>query len=963
MKSPHANRAELDALAQVPQAPFPMAPTASAVRAAQAVKLAALNKRLGIEEDDKLQATDVPQEGAVAQDGLVQDAAGAEGAALEAIAPAPLPSGGSFGLDTLLAQAGPAATAGGGAAGGVSTATVLGVAGALVVLGAATGGGSDAAAAPAPAAPPNKPATINTSEIQVRGYVREDGTSYGDGDYPLPGNTAATAIKIVDPDGGADLKFRQPTADELQGKYGSFKFDINTGIWSYEINPDDPDLKNLPYYSRDGSNLERLTVFSADGTASATIEVYVQPNYLQEGGTLVEGRTALFNFDLPDNFYANNQGTYNGSSIFFSDGGFSLFTADTFEGDVQGASQSFYGYPETGGYLGYDQGQISFTVVSDAEAAAAVAPTFDGSWTVDLTEGEYGVLSNNSDLRDADNGGGTYTFVLDGPMDSDGGFLLDTVAGITIVGNGTTQVAIQGTLDAINEYIDGGHIKMKFTGEDDNGYNTLGYLLDDSGVLASGSDFNFYASSYTTVNDAPYLYLSAGQELRMKGFGPGDSSLVDVYLPAAGDANASEGGQYGFSDMLNVGVGDEEWNDGAYLMLNVSVSSGSLTLNSNFFDYYDVQIWNGSTWVDDAAGEYTSAYTDVSSLQLRSSSGQLSSFEYYTTYQTPESFGKGTTSTMTLTLSDEDEGSTTKTVTVHASAANSAPFFSMDANAPFKSLTIVDADTEGSESGPEGTYKETYATATLSEDKHISFKGVAINDTDGSGASRVAVSFYAYEYEYDTAEDLNGLYNDDGTIGYFYVDDAYKHLLVESGESYTFYGSIDEINAMLSAGGLHYAPEPDYDAVHQEGEYSLGFQMSVQDMGSGGGYGGGQSTLYIAVDIVGQDDPLFIRGEAKQNSGGEPGDEIELYTLTDSNYVFDAEANGNGGQAGNEQELTVTSVTVKDGTGTVALVEGDWVYTLGEGDLAGDHVKFSYVVSNGLTSLTNTLDLTLGMVP
>jgi VCBS repeat-containing protein len=956
MKSPHANRAELEALSQVPQAPFPMTPSAAALKQAQGMQLAALNKRLGLEDEDKLQATDAPQDGAVAQDGLTQDAAGAEGAALEAIAPAPLP-GGSFGLDTLLAQAGPAATAGGGAAGGVSTGAVLGVAGALVILGAAAGGGGDAAP-PAPAAPPNKPATINTSEVQVRGYVHQDGSHFGDGDYLMPGNTAATAIKIVDPDGGADLKFRQPTAEELQGKYGSFKFDINTGIWSYEVNPDDPDWHNLPYYGTTGQNIERLTVYSADGTASATIEVYVQPNYQQDGGTIVEGRTAFIEFDVPDDFYVNNQGTYNGSATFFSDGGFALFTANTFDGDVLGASQNFYGYSNSALNAGYDQGQVTFTILSDAEVAPNLVPTFDGSWIVNLTEGEYGVLSNNSDFRDSDNDGGTYTFVLDGPMNSDGGFMLDTVAGITVIGNGKTQVAIQGTLDAINRYIDGGHIKMMFTGEYDNDNQTSGYLLDDAGRLASGGNFNFSASTYTTVNDDPDLYVSANGMRFFKGPSIGDQTVQDAYLPANGDPNASDSG-YRLDNLFNIGVGDEEWGDGAYLMLTVAVSSGSLTLDSQFFDSYDVQIWNGTAWVDDATGEYASSYTDASSLQLRSTNYQLEYFGYYTHYNAPESFGTGATSSVLLTLEDEDGGSTSKSVTLHASAQNQVPFFSMDASAPFKSLTIVDANTENSESSPDGTYKETYATATLSEDKHISFKGLAINDSDGTGASKVAVSFYAYEYEYDTTEDLNGIYDENGTVGYFYLDDAYKHLLVDSGEQYVLYGSIDEINAMLSAGGLHYAPEPDYDAVHQQGEYSLGFSLSVQDVGNGGGYGSAYSRLYIAVDMVGQDDPLFILGEAKQYTGAEAGDTVTLNQMLRSQYVFDAEANGNGGRAGNEQELTVTSVTVMDGTGTVAKVDGSWVYTLGAEDLYGDHVKFSYVVSNGLTSLTNTLDLTI----
>ena len=82
---------------------------------------------------------------------------------------------------------------------------------------------------------------------------------------------ASGDLDVTDVDFG-EAKFAAVTAGDLEGTYGDFLFDTDTGEWSYELNNSDPDTVAL---APGGSALDTLTVFSYDGSANYTITVNV----------------------------------------------------------------------------------------------------------------------------------------------------------------------------------------------------------------------------------------------------------------------------------------------------------------------------------------------------------------------------------------------------------------------------------------------------------------------------------------------------------------------------------------------------------------------------------------------------------------------------------------------------------------------------------------------------------------
>jgi VCBS repeat-containing protein len=82
---------------------------------------------------------------------------------------------------------------------------------------------------------------------------------------------ASGDLDISDVDFG-EAKFAAVTAGDLEGTYGDFLFDTDTGEWSYELNNSDPDTVAL---APGGSALDTLTAFSYDGSANYTITINV----------------------------------------------------------------------------------------------------------------------------------------------------------------------------------------------------------------------------------------------------------------------------------------------------------------------------------------------------------------------------------------------------------------------------------------------------------------------------------------------------------------------------------------------------------------------------------------------------------------------------------------------------------------------------------------------------------------
>lgn len=991
MKSPHANPSELQALNAVPRAPFPLTPAAAAAKPASAIRLAALKR---LEEEEEKNLTDsVPAEGEAMGDAQAEDGLTSEGAALEAIAPAPLPD--MTGLDTLLAQAGPVAT-GGGVAGGAGIPMGAIIGGAVVlVAAAASGGGSEAAApapAPAPAGPPNQPASINASAPQRTGFVIEDFDAADeemyDGYYDYTGttgNTAATALKITDADGGADLTFREATAEELQGKYGVFTFDAANGLWTYTIDNNDPDtqalgsgegrrprmLKGMGDYSE---AYDYLTVYSKDGTASTVIEVGVigKAEPPVPGGeteaTVGDGNMVLIDLaaqmkEGSEFRYYTNQYPENGDLSVWQDGGFALyFASSSFEGDYQDS----FGYQV---YDNNDGGRVVRNVtlnIVEADASGESTPTFgDGHFEFNATEGVASTIEFTGTLADEDDDGtGIFTMVLQArDAYDDGHFVMTADESVRILGDGTTEVAIQGTLAALQAFLEADKAKFVVNSEYEEYYlDFKSYLYDEQG---NSTDQTFYVDDFEAVNDLPVIsiYMNEGQE----------NGNPVYYVPATGTDDAAS--PYPLRNpYVNVQLEDEEaWNDshgdGDWVFLDLSVDQGTLSLleddgSTVFSNWGDsVAVWNGTEWVN--TGDLTASITDVSSIHLRGDYYALGdAVTRYLGYQGPESFAAGSEATLTLTFTDAGDEVATQQIPLVASVANTGPFFSITSDFSFPDFTIVTAG-EG-EDGPAS--RMTTATATLDEDQHLTLTGIAVNDLESTGASKVALQVSAYEfYMYE------GERQSEGRFGVFHVDDAWQDLVdYNYSGRINLYGSIDDINAMFAEGGLHYALPPDYDANRVSGEdgeyvYDMGFNIEVRDVESPG-YGAGSALLQMDINIAAVNDvPLVLSEATRYVSYDYEGDSIsfDYEDLLDRDVVFDAEYNGNG--AGGT--LDITSLVLVEGTGSGTLSfdeeDGEWTYLFGEGDMPGGVVEFTYGFTDGTYSGSNTLNLILeeGMVP
>ncbi len=82
---------------------------------------------------------------------------------------------------------------------------------------------------------------------------------------------AGGTLAVTDPDAGED-RFRAVEEEALQGSFGTFTFDPETGEWSYEVDPESAAVAAL----EEGEEaVDTLVVTSLDGTASQTITVSV----------------------------------------------------------------------------------------------------------------------------------------------------------------------------------------------------------------------------------------------------------------------------------------------------------------------------------------------------------------------------------------------------------------------------------------------------------------------------------------------------------------------------------------------------------------------------------------------------------------------------------------------------------------------------------------------------------------
>ena len=107
-----------------------------------------------------------------------------------------------------------------------------------------------------------------TGDVWEDGIVTDVSGNFVSFDFEVV--AAHGTLAVQDPDSGESY-FRPASGEALQGLYGTFAFDTNTGEWTYEL---DHDLANHLYAGQ--VEYDTLTVTSADGTATEDIVVTIR---------------------------------------------------------------------------------------------------------------------------------------------------------------------------------------------------------------------------------------------------------------------------------------------------------------------------------------------------------------------------------------------------------------------------------------------------------------------------------------------------------------------------------------------------------------------------------------------------------------------------------------------------------------------------------------------------------------
>ena len=113
----------------------------------------------------------------------------------------------------------------------------------------------------------NDAATITASGQQDTAVVEAGGVANG-----TPGDpTASGKLTVTDVEAGQST-FKAPAAASLKGTYGSFTFNASTGQWTYALDNSRAATQGL---AQGVKVHDTLTVTSADGTATKTIDVTI----------------------------------------------------------------------------------------------------------------------------------------------------------------------------------------------------------------------------------------------------------------------------------------------------------------------------------------------------------------------------------------------------------------------------------------------------------------------------------------------------------------------------------------------------------------------------------------------------------------------------------------------------------------------------------------------------------------
>ena len=378
------------------------------------------------------------------------------------------------------------------------------------------------------APPPPAPAAITGDH---NGSVSEDGiitdasgnvVSF-DADAVHDGGT----LTVHDPDAGEN-HFQAVAASALQGDYGLFTFNENTGAWTYTL---DHGLANSLAVGQ--TKHDTLTVTSFDGTATEVIDVAVHGSNdapvavavvqtgVEDGGTVTGSLTS--NVSDPDQ----------GDHVNFAQ-----------SGSVAGLtinSNGFYSFnPGDAAYQ-----HLAAGTTTDVVAHYTVTDSHGAQTTADLTFTVTGV--NDAPTTDANSASG----VEDTPLllsltgqDIDGTVSYFRITGLPQYGALFLDQAGTQPIDPDHIPATANQASLWFLPDTDfNGSTSFQYAaVDDKGAADAAPAT--YSVSFDPVNDAPQFLV-----------GPGDADTATITDSAAFDTIQGVSGNVSYTDPDSSGFG------------------------------------------------------------------------------------------------------------------------------------------------------------------------------------------------------------------------------------------------------------------------------------------------------------------------------------------------------------------------------------------------------------------------
>ncbi|UJW77423.1 VCBS domain-containing protein [Rhizobium sp. SL42] len=530
------------------------------------------------------------------------------------------------------------------------------------------------------------------------GYVKEDGIYNSE-------KIASGDLDITDVDQG-EAVFKQPSADDLDGTYGTFQFNKQTGEWYYTIDNARAETQAL----NGGTEVyDTLTVWSADGTDSHTVYVLVSGTndnavisgkadgiVVEDGVQTAGGTLSVKDVDAGEAKFQSVSdwalaGTY-GKFTFNATTGEWTYKVDNSKVQALGAGDTVTDSLTVRSFDGTDSQVIKVTINGTNDPAEIT-----GTKTGAVVEDGVSYASGDLDIKDVDDGEAKFVKIEGNALNGTYGkftfnqnsgkweYRLDNTlaatqalkAGQAVIETLTVK-AVDGTTALVKVTVTGTNDGASISGSkggsvtEDGGQTAEGTLTvsdKDTGenqLAAPASLAGKYGSFTLDTATGAWKYTLDNANADVQGLA-GGKSLTDTLAVKSVDGTASE----------TISVTINGTNDAAVIgtPTNAAVTEDVGVVSGNLVATGSISISDVDAGQNSFKTSVTSANGNVGSLVLQSNG----SYTYTVSNAAVQSLGAGTTKVDSFTVTALD--GTTKVVEFTVNGANDAAVIGTPTNA------------------------------------------------------------------------------------------------------------------------------------------------------------------------------------------------------------------------------------------------------------------------------------------